>query len=125
MVMASGVENPPQNQLWLLSLRADRPIQGCELAPHAYLKLKGAAPNASGPGPAAAVSAPDVSSHFFVFRWFRGPELPVCAREDCVRRSNFDPVYWSKYARGGSSIQCMVCAKMGVPRHESVFCSLR
>lgn len=102
---------------WTLTVRVDRPVEGCEINPHVYLYQKGE----------KGAPAPGQPKHSFEYRWLRGPERPVCANPDCPRAQSFSPIQWSKFARKGCSfsIQCVSCAKLRVPRHMSVFCTLQ
>mmetsp|Transcript_24542 Transcript_24542/g.27546 ORF Transcript_24542/g.27546 Transcript_24542/m.27546 type:complete len:592 (+) Transcript_24542:9-1784(+) len=96
---------------WHLSLRVDRPVEGCTMRPHAYMygkKLddrdmeKPLAPHSK----KCREPPPD---HEFSYRWFRGPRHEPCAYESCPRRTSFSPHDWSMHALGGSgcSLQCM------------------
>ena len=103
-----------------LSSRTDRPIEGCEILAHPFLFLKGGAlDNAS------RAKVMDNNPHKFTYRWFRGPRRQLCQSEQCPRGSTYDPVFWSKAAVGGASLQCAICAKAGIAGHHSLFCSAR
>ena len=103
-----------------LSMRTERPIEGCEVLAHPFLFLKGGTlDNAS------RAKVMDNNPHKFKYRWFRGPVRQLCQFDNCPRGSTYDPVAWSKPAVGGASLQCAVCAKAGVAGHHSLFCSAR
>mmetsp|Transcript_2444 Transcript_2444/g.3467 ORF Transcript_2444/g.3467 Transcript_2444/m.3467 type:complete len:622 (+) Transcript_2444:235-2100(+) len=124
-----------------LSLRLDRPIEACELQPRAYLFIKGvgAALNNKKTNEAISTGASKYSkaqtqamtaakfdlneSHYFKYRWLRGPERQVCANPTCPRARSFSPVDWSKRARSGHRLQCVCCMKLKLPRHTSTFCT--
>lgn len=101
---------------WMLNVRLDRPVEGCLISPHAYLYQKG-----------EKGQQRDKERFNYRYRWLRGPERPVCANTACPRAQSFNPIQWSKFARKGCSflIQCVVCAKLRLPRHHSVFCTLQ
>ena len=122
---AEVVSNSTTNQLirdnnieWHLSLRAERPIEGCELLPHPYLKIKGGSLDNS-----ARAKLFDATPHYFVYQWSRGPHKQICANVSCPRGDTFDPMNWSRFSLGSPGLQCMVCDKAGVPRHQAIFCS--
>ncbi|CAN0024710.1 unnamed protein product, partial [Choristocarpus tenellus] len=48
----------------------------------------------------------------------------VCSNARCPRANSFSPLEWSKWALQGTRIQCVVCHKLRVPRHQSVFCNV-
>ena len=96
---------------WHLSLRVDRPVEGCTMRPHAYMygkklddrdldkPLQPHSKRCREPPP----------HHEFSYRWFRGPPVDPCAYEGCPRRTSFSPHDWSIHALGGSdcSLQCV------------------
>jgi CCR4-NOT transcription complex subunit 6 len=99
---------------WHLSLRVDRPIEGCTANSHAYMYGKKVddrdmekPSNHHLHNAKKAKEAPP--PHEFVYRWFRGPEEEFCAYQECPRRKSFSPHDWSMHALGGSgcSIQCV------------------
>jgi len=106
---------------WHLSLRVDRPVEGCTLRPHAYMYSKkhderdstNEILNASNERnkvlPAHSKKSRDpLPPHEFSFRWYRGPKKEPCAYEGCPRRTSFSPHDWSKHALGGGcSLQCI------------------
>mmetsp|Transcript_8011 Transcript_8011/g.11950 ORF Transcript_8011/g.11950 Transcript_8011/m.11950 type:complete len:628 (-) Transcript_8011:201-2084(-) len=104
---------------WDLSLRCEQPVEGCELTPHAYLKLKSR--TLDNPAKAKVLEA---NPHTFSFKWSRGPTIPMCAYSSCPRNGTTDPLDWSRFSRGGPSLRCAVCEKLGIPRHEALFCSV-
>ena len=103
-----------------MTLRTDRPIEGCELSPYPFLYLKGGTLDNG-----ARQKKMDSNPHKFSFRWFRKPRRQICQNNQCPRRSTYDPVYWTKTAIGGSSLRCATCEKAGVAVHLSLFCSSR
>ena len=108
------------DMVFALTCRTERPIQGCELTPYAFLYLKG--------GTADNLTRQkhmDANPHKFTFRWSRGPRRQLCQCEQCPRGSTYDPTYWSKAAVGGASLKCAICEKAGVAAHLSLFCSAR
>jgi len=104
---------------YALSLRAERPIEHCELLPHAFLCIRGGAMDNL-----TRQKMMDANPHYFSFRWLRGPKLALCAYPLCSRSNTYDPIQWSKAARGGSGLHCAVCEKARIPKHEALFCSL-
>eukprot|EP00568_Trieres_chinensis_P006705 CAMPEP_0183296274 /NCGR_PEP_ID=MMETSP0160_2-20130417/3902_1 /TAXON_ID=2839 ORGANISM="Odontella Sinensis, Strain Grunow 1884" /NCGR_SAMPLE_ID=MMETSP0160_2 /ASSEMBLY_ACC=CAM_ASM_000250 /LENGTH=671 /DNA_ID=CAMNT_0025457873 /DNA_START=45 /DNA_END=2056 /DNA_ORIENTATION=+ len=109
---------------WHLSLRVDRPVEGCAVRPHAYMygkklderdydrPLTAHSKRCHGPPP----------SHEFSYRWLRGPPCEPCAYEGCPRRTSFSPNDWSVHALGGSgcSLQC-VSSRSSL--YKSTFCN--
>jgi len=96
---------------WHLSLRVDRPVEGCTLRPHAYMygkKLDDRDADKPLPPHSKKCRGPP-PNHEFSYRWFRGPPVEPCAYEGCPRRTSFSPHDWSKHALGGSgcSLQCV------------------
>lgn len=99
---------------WHLSLRVDRPIEGCTANSHAYMYGKKVddrdmekPSNHHLHNAKKAKEAPP--PHEFSYRWFRGPEEQFCAYQECPRRKSFSPHDWSMHALGGSgcSLQCV------------------
>lgn len=105
---------------WDLSLRAEQPIEGCELFPHAYVKIKSF--TLDNPAKAKILEA---NPHIFSFQWSRGPNMQMCQSIYCPRKETYDPIDWCRFARGGPPLRCSVCEKIGVPRFETLFCSAR
>ncbi|CAN0096668.1 unnamed protein product [Pylaiella littoralis] len=101
-----------------LSLRLDRPLEGCQLRPRVYVYSK--LMTTTG----VANKAYSNTDHRFLYTWSRGPERQVCANASCPRANSFSPLEWSKWALQGTRIQCVPCHKLRVPRHRSVFCNV-
>lgn len=96
---------------WHLSLRVDRPVEGCTMRPHAYMygkKLDDRDMDKPLPPHSKRCREPP-PNHEFSYRWFRGPSVEPCAYEGCPRRTSFSPHDWSMHALGGSgcSLQCV------------------
>jgi len=96
---------------WHLSLRVDRPVEGCNLRPHCYMygkKLDEREADKPLPNHSKKMREPP-PEHEFSYRWFRGPRSIPCAYENCIRRTSFSPHDWSKHALGGTacSLQCV------------------
>lgn len=96
---------------WNLSLRVDRPVEGCTMRPHAYMygkKLDERDADKPMPPHSKKMREPP-PNHEFSYRWFRGPPHEPCAFEACPRRTSFSPHDWSIHALGGSgcSLQCV------------------
>ena len=96
---------------WHLSLRVDRPVEGCNVKPHCYMygkKLDEREADKPLPSHSKKMREPP-PDHEFSYRWFRGPRSTPCAYESCTRRTSFSPHDWSKHALGGSgcSLQCV------------------
>jgi CCR4-NOT transcription complex subunit 6 len=96
---------------WHLSLRVDRPVEGCSLRPHAYMygkKLDDRDVDKPLQPHSKKMREPP-PNHEFSYRWFRGPTHEPCAYEGCPRRTSFSPHDWSMHALGGSgcSLQCV------------------
>lgn len=97
---------------WHLSLRVDRPVEGCALQSHAYMygkKIDDRYGDIDTKTVHGKVSKEAPPQHEFSYRWFRGPEVEFCAYEECPRRKSFSPHDWSMHALGGSgcSLQCV------------------
>jgi hypothetical protein len=105
---------------FVISLRSERPIEGCELSPHPFLFIKGGAMD--NPTRAKMMEA---NPHQFSFCWRRGPRRSMCENQSCPRREIFEPSYWSRIAVDGPALQCAICEKLGLLKHESTFCSKR
>jgi CCR4-NOT transcription complex subunit 6 len=96
---------------WHLSLRVDRPVEGCNLRPHSYMygkKLDDREADKPLPPHSKKMREPP-PDHEFSYRWFRGPTHEPCAFEGCPRRTSFSPHDWSIHALGGSGcgLQCV------------------
>ena len=118
---------------WHLSLRVDRPIEGCTLRSHAYMYSKkmdsiettkfnssNSLSNYDTSGSKSMMrSVPP--AHEFHYRWLRGPRKEACAYVHCPRRTSFSPHDWSKFAlKGGCGIQCV---SQRSSLYRSVFCN--
>jgi CCR4-NOT transcription complex subunit 6 len=95
---------------WHLSLRADRPVEGCGMRPHAYMygkKLDEREDKMLPPHSKKMKEPPP--QHEFSYRWFRSPLHEPCAYENCPRRTSFSPHDWSRHALGGTEcgLQCV------------------
>ncbi|CAM9336772.1 unnamed protein product [Chrysoparadoxa australica] len=102
-----------------LSVRLDRPVEGCLLKPRAYVYSK----QKTSTGPVN--KAYNQSDHTYEFRWLRGPERQACANPACPRADSFSPLEWSTWALQGTRIQCFVCSKLKVPRHKTIYCNAK
>lgn len=105
---------------WHLAVRIEQPIAGCEISPHAFLKLKSQAHDNS-----TKARMQDSCPHAYLYKWFRGPKKDPCANRRCHRNSDFSPAMWATDLSAGHPVLCAVCERGGVPRYESTFCSLR
>jgi CCR4-NOT transcription complex subunit 6 len=103
---------------WHLSLRIDQPIEGCEISPHAYVKIQSITMDNS-----SKAKVLDSHPHTFVYRWSRSPNVQSCCNNGCSRQNSNDPMFWSSFARGGPILQCAVCEKAGLPKYQALFCS--
>lgn len=103
-----------------MTLRTDRPIEGCELSPYPFLYIKGGLLDN-----AARQKKMDSNPHVFSFRWSRRPRQQMCQNGQCPRGGTYDPIHWTRTAIGGSSLRCATCEKAGVAGHLSLFCSSR
>jgi hypothetical protein len=97
-----------------LTLRSERPIQGCELTPNVYVQTKDST------GRPRTV---DPNSVYYSFSWKRGPKTSGCSNPACDRGRIFEPTQWSKHALGGPELLCNVCVTAGHASYESTFCS--
>ena len=119
----AGVSNGTSgmtNLNYALSIRIDRPIASCEIAPYPYLAIKGGSMDNS-----TRAKLMESNPHDFAIRWSRGPRRPACANLLCPRGQSFNPVHWSKFACGGPALRCAVCDRARIARIESSFCSTR
>lgn len=108
---------------WHLSLRVDRPVEGCTMRPHAYMYSKRLDPNDTSTSlpPHTKKCRDPIPNHEFSYRWVRGSLQEPCAYSGCPRRSSFSPHDWSKHALGGGcSLQC-VSAQSSL--HKATFCN--
>lgn len=109
--MAMNLNSKDSNYTWHLSLRVDRPVEGCTMRPHAYMygkKLDDRDLEKPLPPHSKKCREPP-PTHEFSYRWFRGPPVEPCAFEGCPRRTSFSPHEWSMHALGGPgcSLQCV------------------
>lgn len=114
-------EPPPKLEngaMYSLTIRCDRPIEGCELIPHAFLQIKGG--NLDNLGKSKLLEA---SPFELVYRWSRGTPQKFCQNPRCPRGDSYLPVHWAKAVSNGPELLCLVCESGGVPSHECVFCS--
>lgn len=51
--------------------------------------------------------------------------MQMCQNKSCPRKETSDPLDWCRFSRGGPALRCSVCEKVGIPRHETLFCSER
>lgn len=113
------ITSPGENgNSYLLTVRSERPIQGCEINPNPFLQIKGGAiDNAS------RARLLDPNNVYYSFSWSRGQRGSGCLNENCPRGGSFDPTRWSKAAVGGPGLICNVCLSTGYSAHEAAFCS--
>lgn len=109
---------------WHLSLRVDRPVEGCTLRSHTYMYGKKIDEREiDKPIPLHSKKSKEAPpSHEFSYRWYRGPQEEVCAYDQCPRRKSFSPHDWSQFALGGSgcSLQCISTQSS---LYKSTFCN--
>jgi CCR4-NOT transcription complex subunit 6 len=109
---------------WHLSLRVDRPVEGCGVKPHAYMygkKLDERDYDKNLPPHSKKMREPP-PQHEFSYRWFRGPLHEPCAFEGCPRRTSFSPHDWSKHALGG--VECSLqCVSTQSSLYKCTFCN--
>ena len=101
-----------------MTIRTERPIEGCELSPYPFLYLKGGSLDNG-----ARQKKMDSNPHKFSFRWFRKSRKQTCQNARCPRGNVYDPVYWTRTSIGGSSLKCATCDKAGVAGYLCFFCS--
>jgi CCR4-NOT transcription complex subunit 6 len=105
---------------WHLSLRVDRPLEGCTMRPHAYMYGKKLDERDQDKDATTTSSShhhhhhtkkmrEPPPQHEFVYRWFRGPLHEPCANENCIRRTSYWPHDWSKHALGGANECALQC----------------
>ena len=101
-MLSSRDQNAIQYYSWHLSLRVDRPVEGCAMRPHAYMYSKKLDErDLDKPLPSHSKKMRDPPPHHeFSYRWFRGPPEEHCSWRDCPRRTSFSPHDWSLYALG-------------------------
>ena len=107
---------------WHLSLRVDRPVEGCTMRPHAYMygkKLDEREANL----PSHSKRFPNPPPpHEFSYRWYRGPKVDPCAFEGCPRRTSFSPHDWSQFALGGTGCG-LQCVSNRSSLYKATFCN--
>ena len=112
---------------WHLSLRIDRPLEGCTMRPHAYMygkKLDESRDTIENSHQSKRMKEPP-PQHEFHYRWFRGPLHDPCANENCVRRTSFSPHDWSKHALGGSLDCTLQCVSTQSSLYMCTFCNAK
>ncbi|KAL7570079.1 hypothetical protein ACA910_017111 [Epithemia clementina (nom. ined.)] len=115
---------------WHLSLRVDRPVEGCAMRPHAYMYGKKLDDRGGGSDhhekvsqqPHTKVMKEPPPQHEFSYRWFRGPLHEACAYEGCPRRTSFSPHDWSKHALGGTDC-ALQCVSTQSSLYKCTFCN--
>jgi CCR4-NOT transcription complex subunit 6 len=125
-----------------MSLRVDRPVEGCTLRSHAYMYGKKLddremekkkkqlldmpkhqqQPQHGQQHPLLLLNPNPPPPHEFSYKWFRGPEQEFCAYEDCPRRTSFSPHDWSMHALGGSG-SSLQCVSTQSSLYKSTFCN--
>jgi CCR4-NOT transcription complex subunit 6 len=121
---------------WHLSLRVDRPLEGCTMRPHAYMygkKLDESRNNNStietflenGVQNVMKKMKEPPPQHEFMYRWFRGPRHESCANDNCIRRMSYSPHDWSKHALGGSTDCALQCVSTQSSLYKSTFCNAK
>jgi hypothetical protein len=118
--MSASVPLPENDSAvkYVISLRSERPIEKCELAPHPFLYIKGGAMDN-----ATRAKMMDSNPHTFSFIWRRSGRRPLCENMKCSRREIYDPIQWCRSTLGGCVLHCAVCERGGVLGNESAFCS--
>ncbi|GKY98457.1 hypothetical protein MPSEU_000803100 [Mayamaea pseudoterrestris] len=112
---------------WHLSLRVDRPLEGCPMQPHAYMygkKLDEREFDKQGGimQPHSKKMKEPPPQHEFSYRWFKGPLHEACAFEKCPRRTSFCPHDWSKHALGGTDC-ALQCVSTQSSLYKCTFCN--
>ena len=110
---------------WHLSLRVDRPLEGCTMRPHAYMygkKLDESREPFENAHYTKKMKEPP-PQHEFLYRWFRGPIIDPCANENCIRRTSYSPHDWSKHALGGSLDCALQCVSTQSSLYMATFCN--
>ena len=103
-----------------MTVRSERPVEGCETFPHASVFIKGGAMDNG-----TRAKMMEANQHYFTLSWRRGPRKPMCQNTNCPRKETFEPVDWSRFSLGGPLLQCAICEKSGIPKYDSLFCSKR
>lgn len=109
---------------WHLSLRADRPVEGCPMKPHAYMygKKLDERDMEKMTQPHTKIMKEPPPNHEFSYRWFRGPVFDPCAYDNCPRRKSYSPHDWSKHALGGTDC-ALQCVSTQSSLYKSTFCN--
>ena len=109
---------------WHLSLRADRPVEGCPMRPHAYMygKKLDERDMEKATQPHTKIMKEPPPPHEFSYRWFRGPVFDPCAYANCPRRTSYSPHDWSKHALGGTEC-ALQCVSTQSSLYRSTFCN--
>ena len=109
---------------WHLSLRADRPVEGCPMRPHAYMygKKLDERDMEKAMQPHTKIMKEPPPNHEFSYRWFRGPVFDPCAFQNCPRRTSYSPHDWSKHALGGTDC-ALQCVSTQSSLYKSTFCN--
>jgi len=111
---------------WHLSLRVDRPIEGCPMHPHSYMygkKLDERDFDKAMPPHSKKMKDPP-PPHEFSYRWFRGPYHEACAYDGCPRRTSFSPHNWSRHALGGKDC-ALQCVSVQSSLYKCTFCNAK
>lgn len=118
--VAGDGANNINNVKFVLGVRMDnRPVQGCELTPYAFLNTKGVNCDNS-----TRAKALDANPHHFSYKWYRGQHSPLCCNENCPRSKSYAVDKWCKAVlECGYPIRCAVCERGGLGRELSSFCS--
>ena len=103
---------------YLLTARVERPVEGCDMYPIAFLQLKGGAMDNN-----TRAKLLESVPYYYSYTWSRGPKKPMCCSDACPKGQSFDPVAWSKAMIGGPGLMCSVCERAGVPLFDASFCS--
>jgi hypothetical protein len=109
-----------ESVLYSFTVRIERPIQGCELAPNPFLQLKSVF---SSDSTSTRPRMVDPNSFYYSYVWKRGPKRSACSNPNCLRGNSFEPAQWSKAALGGPELICNVCTTAGYPAQDATFCS--
>jgi len=110
--LMDGNNNGVTHYTWHLSLRLDRPVEGCTLRPHSYMYSKkmddSKDMNLTNSSSSKVMMRQTPPAHEFHYRWLRSPKQDSCAYRQCPRRKSFSPHDWSRFAlKGGCCIQCI------------------
>ena len=108
--------------IYVLSVRSERPIEDCEIAPNVYLQLKG---GHSGIDNSIRAKLLDSVPYQYKYKWSKSKVSKICCNMNCSRGYSFDPILWSKVALNGPSLACNVCIKAGKMPFDVSFCSPR